>query len=46
MQYDGTIDATSGTAQMHGRVVGDHLAATVTTPGCETRINMDYILNH
>ncbi len=46
VQYDGTIDATSGTARMQGRVVGDHLAATVTTPECETRINMNYILNH
>ena len=46
VQYDGTIEATSGAARMSGRVVGNHLGATVTTPECETRLNMDIILNH
>ena len=46
VQFDGTIDATSGTAHMTGQVVGDHLGAMVKTPTCETRISMDYIGNH
>ncbi len=44
--YDGTIDASSGTAHMTGRVRGNHLDAVVKSPTCETRFSMDYILNH
>ncbi len=46
VQYDGTIDATSGTAHMIGRVKGDRLEATVTSPTCETKLSMHYIYNH
>ena len=46
VNYDGTIDAVSGTAHMTGRVVGNHLEATVKSPTCETQISMDYIYNH
>ncbi|WP_158742694.1 hypothetical protein [Acidisphaera sp. L21] len=46
VSYDGTIDAVSGTSHMTGRIVGDHLEATVKSPACQTQISMDYILNH
>ena len=46
VNYDGTIDAVSGNAHMIGRVVGDHLEATVKSPDCETRLSMNYIYNH
>ncbi len=46
VSYDGTIDAVSGVSHMTGRVVGDHLDATVKSPVCETRLSMDYIYNH
>ena len=46
VNYDGTIDAVSGNSHMTGRVVGNHLEATVKSPNCETQLSMDYILNH
>lgn len=46
VNYDGTIDAVSGVSHMTGRVVGDHLDATVKSPTCETQLSMDYIYNH
>ena len=46
VNYDGTIDAVSGTSHMTGRVAGDHLEATVKSPTCETQLSMDYIYNH
>ncbi len=46
VNYDGTIDAVSGTSHMTGRVVGNHLHATVKSPTCETDLSMDYIYNH
>jgi hypothetical protein len=46
VNYDGTIDATSGTTHMTGRVVGNHLSATVKSPECETSLSMDYLFNH
>ncbi len=46
VNYDGTIDAVSGTSHMTGRVVGDHLDAMVKSPNCETKLSMDYIYNH
>ncbi len=46
VDYDGTIDAVSGVSHMTGRVVGDHLEATVKTPNCETQLSMNYIYNH
>ena len=46
VQYDGTIDATSGNARMEGRVQGNHLEATVTSPTCKTSLSMNFILNH
>ena len=46
MSYDGIIDAVSGNVHMTGRVVGNHLEATVKSPSCETRLSMDYIYNH
>lgn len=44
--YDGRINALSGNTRMTGRVVGNHLDAVVKSPTCETRLSMDYILNH
>jgi hypothetical protein len=44
--YDGSINATSGTATMTGKVVGNHLEATVTSPQCQTQISMNYLYNH
>ena len=46
VSYDGTIDAVSGPSHMTGRVVGNHLDATVKSPNCETQLSMDYIYNH
>ena len=46
VRYDGTIEATSGTARMTGRIKGDHLDATVKSATCETRLSMDYVYNH
>ena len=46
IQYNGTIDATSGPARMIGQVKGNHLDAMVTSPNCKTQISMDFILNH
>ena len=46
VQYDGKIDATSGDTHMVGQITGDQLHATVTSPMCETRINMHYVYNH
>ncbi len=46
VSYDGGIEADSGTAHMTGRVTGDHLAATVKTPQCETRLSMHYVYDH
>ena len=43
---DGEINAASGDATLSGKVVGNHLQATVKSPRCETRINMDFIYNH
>jgi hypothetical protein len=43
---DGDIGATSGDTTLLGKVVGNNLRATVKSPSCETRINMDFIENH
>ncbi len=46
VEWDGTIDATSGDTRMEGRIKGDELRATVKSPLCETAIRMHYVLNH
>ena len=46
VQYDGSIDATSGDTRMQGQVRGNHLEATVTSPNCKPQISMDFIENH
>ena len=46
VQYDGSIDATSGDTRMEGQVKGNHLEAMVTSPTCKTQISMDFIENH
>jgi hypothetical protein len=44
--YDGTVSATSGAATLAGKIDGNHLAATIQSPSCQTTISMNYIFNH
>ncbi len=46
VNYDGTIAARSGDTVLSGRIVGNHLGMLIRSPACQTRISMDYILNH
>lgn len=46
IRYDGAIAAESGTAVFAGQITGNHLAATIKSPTCQTSLSMDYIYNH
>ena len=46
VNYDGTINATSGNAVLAGRIVKDHLELSIKSPACQTQISMHYIYNH
>ncbi len=43
---DGVIQATDGNATINGKITGNHLVATVTSPDCTSRISMYYLYNH
>ena len=43
---DGRIQSTEGGATLAGKITGNHLQATVTSPACTSRISMDFIYDH
>ena len=45
IRYDGTIETTSGSTTMTGKITGDDLNLLLKSPNCETRIAMHYIYN-
>ncbi len=45
IRYDGTIESTSGSATMRGKIVGDHMDVLIKSPVCETRMSLHYIYN-
>ena len=42
----GIINATDGNATLAGKISGNHLLATVTSPDCTSRISMYFLYNH
>ncbi len=44
--YDGSIDGRSGDTAMLGKIDGDHMALTIKSATCQTRLSMDYIYDH
>ncbi len=46
ISYDGTISAKSGAVTLAGKIDGNHLAATIVSPSCQTTLSMNYIFNH
>jgi hypothetical protein len=46
VSYDGKVNATSGAATLVGKIDGNHLAATIQSPSCQTTLSMNYIFNH
>jgi len=43
---DGNVNATSDGVTLTGKIDGDHLAATIQSPSCQTTLSMNYIFNH
>jgi hypothetical protein len=43
---DGTIHGTVGDAVLDGRITGDELAMTVTTPHCHSQYALHFVWNH
>jgi hypothetical protein len=46
VNYDGTIQATSGTTTFTGKIVDNHLDATIQSPTCQTKLSMNFVYNH
>ena len=46
VRFDGLVTAKSGPATFNGKIVGDHLDATIQSESCQTTLSMDYIFNH
>ena len=46
VKSDGAIEGVAGDMTLSGQVKGNHLEATVKSPACESRISMDYVLDH
>lgn len=46
VQRDGTMHAESGPLRLDGRIVGNQLAFTITTPRCQSVYRMRYVWNH
>jgi hypothetical protein len=46
VNYDGTIQATSGATTFAGKIDGNHLHATIQSPTCQTKLSMNFIYNH
>jgi hypothetical protein len=43
---DGSLHQQIGAAVLDGRIAGEHLSVTITSPGCSTRYDMAYVWNH
>lgn len=43
---DGVIQGTDAHAAIKGKITGNHLVATVTTPNCTSQMSMYYLYNH
>ena len=43
---DGVMQATDGDTTLKGKITGNHLVATVTSPQCTSQISMYYLYNH
>ncbi len=43
---DGSIQGTDANATIKGKISGNHLVATVTTPNCTSQMSMYYLYNH
>ena len=46
VRYDGSINATSGSTTLDGKIDGNHLALKIQSPTCQTSLSMNYIYNH
>ena len=44
--YDGVVDGRTGDTTLSGTITGNHMALTVKSPACQSRLSMDYIYNH
>lgn len=46
VRYDGSIDNADGETHITGKITGNTLRATVSSPICTTQLKMRYIGNH
>jgi hypothetical protein len=46
VNYDGTIKANSGATTFTGKIVDNHLNATIQSPTCQTKLSMNFVYNH
>jgi hypothetical protein len=43
---DGRLEGNAGPVVLLGRIAGNHLAMTITSPQCRTDYSADYVWNH
>ncbi len=46
VSYDGFVRASSGSTELLGRIVRNHLSATIQSPTCRTELSMNFVYNH